>query len=126
MRRSGHGGGSMGSTRFNPPVPRSHDLAALLAALPPGQRRVAEALMAEPAGRTYPQVAALLGVHLGTVHRHLARIRRRHPAAYRALLAVRADQLAGRHTRAVAGAKAQRARRRYIHRHLHGREPWER
>ena len=52
---------------------------------------MAEALVADPRGRTYPAVAAALGVHVGTVHRHLARIRAHRPAAYRALMAARAS-----------------------------------
>ncbi len=111
---------------FDRPVPQSHDLAALLATLPVGQRRVAEALIAGPHGRTYPAVAAALGVHVGTVHRHLARLRARHPMVYAALMAVRAWQLAGRHERARTRARVRRATRRYIFQHVYGCEPWER
>ena len=56
----------------------------LLATLPPGRRRVAMALLADPAGRTYQAVAAQLGVRLGTVHQHLRRIRQRHPEVHAA------------------------------------------
>ena len=94
--------------RFTLPVPQPHDLAALLATLPAGQRRVAEAFVAEPWGRTRGETAAALGVHVGTVHRHLARIRGRRPAIYAALMARR------------------RATRRYIFQHIYGCEPWER
>ncbi len=111
---------------FDRPVPRSHDLAALLATLSAGQRRVAEALIADPRGRTYPAVAAVLGVHVGTVHRHLARIRARRPAVYRELMAARAKQLVGRHWRAQNRARTRRWVRRYAHQHLYGCEPWER
>ncbi len=111
---------------FDRPVPRSHDLAALLATLPAGQRRVAEALIADPRGRTYPAVAAALGVHVGTVHRHLARIRARRPAVYAALMVVRVEQLAGRYRRALERARVRRWVRRYAHWHLYGCEPWGR
>ena len=108
------------------PVTRSHDLAALLATLPAGQRRVAEALVADPVGRSYPAVAAMLGLHVGTVHRHLGRIRRRHPSVYAALMATRAEQLAGRHWRALTRRRTRRWQRRYLHWHVYGCEPWER
>src|SRR5919199_6906898 len=74
-----------------------HDLARRLAGLPPGRRRVAEALVDGVPARTYPDVAAVLGVSLGTVHQHLRRIRQHHPEAYTALMAERRRQLAGRH-----------------------------
>ncbi len=115
-----------GSHLSHPPVPRAHDLAALLAPLPAGQRRVAAAFVAEPRGRTRGETAAALGVHVGTVHRHLARIRERHPAVYAALMARRRAQLAGRHDRALSRARARRAVRRYVCQHVHGCEPWER
>ena len=111
---------------FNRPVPRSYDLAALLAALPAGQRCVAEALVAEPYGRTYPAVAAALGLHVGTVHRHLDRIRRRHPAVYATLMAIRAEQLDARHQRALARRRTKRWQRRYLHWHVYGCESWDR
>jgi hypothetical protein len=57
----------------NRPIP--HDVAALLATLPAGQRRVAEMLIGSADAPTYPAVAAALSLHVGTVHRHLARIR---------------------------------------------------
>lgn len=65
-----------------------------LVGVPDGQRRVLVALLAEPEGRTYPATAATLGLHLGTVHRHLARLRERRPAVYAAVLAQRETQLA--------------------------------
>jgi len=100
----------------------------MLASLPEGRRRVAEALIAD-GGRTYPAVAALLGVHLGTVHQHLRRIRRLHPKVYAALRQARAGQLAQRHTQAIARAEAHsrrwhraQANRRFYYRF--GRWPW--
>ncbi len=108
------------------PVPRSHDLAALLATLPVGQWRVAEAFVAEPCGRTRGETAAALGVHIGTVHRHLARIHARHPAVYAALMTARRAQLAGRHDRVLTRARTRRATQRYICQHVYGCEPWER
>jgi hypothetical protein len=82
------------------------ELVRLLAALPPGRRRVAMALIADDGGPTYPAVAAKLGVHLGTVHEHLRRVRQRHPEVYVAVMKERARQLAARHRLAVARAKA--------------------
>src|SRR5438105_15297428 len=78
-------------------------LTAMLATLPAGRRRVAEALIGN-GGRTYPAVAATLGIHLGTVHQHLRRIRLLHPEVYAALTRARARQLAQRHRQAVARA----------------------
>jgi IS30 family transposase len=112
--------------RMPPPVPSLHDLVPLLAQLPPGQRRVAAALVADSRGRTYRNVAAALGVHSGSVYTQLGRIRRRHPAVYAALMALRADQLARRHARVLLRAKTRRAIRRYICQHVYGCEPWER
>ena len=86
--------------------PVGTDLAALLATLPPGRRQVAMALIADPAGRTYPAVAAELGVHLGTVHQHLRRLRLRNPRVYAAVMKERGRQLAVRHRKARARAKA--------------------
>jgi hypothetical protein len=55
-------------------------------------------------------VATNLGLGLGTVHQHLRRIRLRHPTVYSALMKLRARQLAARHRRAVARAKAHSKR----------------
>jgi excisionase family DNA binding protein len=85
-------------------------LAQLLDTLPIGQRRVAMALVDDEAGRTYPQVAAILELRLGTVHQHLRRIRLRHPTVYSALMKLRACQLEARHRRALARAKAHSKR----------------
>ena len=86
------------------------DLDRLLATLPPGRCRVAKALLADDCGLTYPAVATQLGVHLGTVHRHLHGIRLRHPQVYAAIMAERARQLAVRHQQALARAKAHSQR----------------
>jgi DNA-binding NarL/FixJ family response regulator len=88
----------------------SSKLARLLATLPLGRRRVAMALIADTQGRTYPEVAAKLGVRLGTVHQHLRRIRLRHPDVYLAVMKERTRQLAARHRRALARAKAHSKR----------------
>ena len=66
-----------------------HDLADRLAELPPAQRRVAEALVGGDQARTYGDVAAVLGVSVGTVHTHLRRVRERHPDVYAVLMAAR-------------------------------------
>ncbi len=97
------------------------ELARLLATLPLGRRRVALALLADTRGRTYPEVAAELGVHLGTVHQHLRRIRLRDREIYVAVMKERARQLRARHRRALARAKAHSKRwheitkGRYLH-----------
>src|SRR5215831_16804475 len=78
----------------------------VLATLPAGQCRVAMALIADRSGRTYPAVAAELGIHLGTVHQQLRRIRHQRPEIYADLMKERARQLATRHRRAVARARA--------------------
>ena len=88
----------------------SKELTRLLATLPPGRRRVATALIADNRGRTYPEVAEKLGIHLGTVHQHLRRIRLRHPEAYAAVRKARARQLAARRRQALARAKAHSKR----------------
>ena len=103
-----------------PPVLRRMSLAQLLDTLPIGRRRVATVLVDDEAGRTYPAVAAILGLRLGTVHQHLRRIRLLHPAVYSALMKLRARQLNARHRRALARAKAHSKRwhtllkRRYV------------
>src|SRR5437868_15513482 len=61
---------------------RTSPLARMLRTLPPGRRRVAKALLAHSGSRTYAAVATQLGIHLGTVHQHLRRIRLRHPQVY--------------------------------------------
>jgi transposase len=103
--------------------PKVHDIVAALASLPSGQRRVAEALIGGEQARTYAEVAKRLGVHVGTVHRHLGRIRERHPDAYALLMAQRQTQLAVRHSQALSRARAhserwhrKQANRRYFYR----------
>src|SRR5438046_10268750 len=82
-------------------------LRALLASLPPGRRRVAESLVQSEQAPTYGELAELLGLHVGTVHEHLRRLRRRHPEVYAALMAERGRQLAERHERALARVEAR-------------------
>src|SRR3954469_12248030 len=59
------GHGVSGRVDFHP---SSAIAAAAIDALPMGQGRRVEALLAGAMGRSYPEVAALLGVHLGCVH----------------------------------------------------------
>ena len=59
--------------------------------------------------RTYPKVARILGIHLGTVHQHLRRIRLRRPEVYEALMQERASQFAQRHREALERGRAQSA-----------------
>jgi len=110
------------------PIP--HDIAARLESLPVGQRRVAETLVGGGAARTYGEVAALLGIHVGSVHVHLRRIRERHPEVYAALMTERARQLGKRHEAAEARAAEHsrrwhriQANRRYYYRF--GCWPWD-
>ena len=63
------------------------------------------ALIGGGAARTYVQAALIAGVHLGTLYRHLGRVRQRHPDLYESIRAVRLYQLAWRHERAIANAK---------------------
>jgi len=97
-----------------------------LADTPDGQRRVIIALLAAPEGRTYPATAAALGIHLGTLHRHLARLREGRPAVYATVLAQRETQLDTRHEGAEDRARGRRARRRAAHQARYGRAPWAR
>lgn len=83
----------------------------LLASLPTRQREVAEALLAD-SWATYPRVAAQLGISLGTVHRHLERIRRLRPEVYEAVMACRADHLRERR-RQSEDRRRQRTERWY-------------
>lgn len=85
---------------------RPSELIAILAALPLGRRRVASALLADSCGATYKEVALRLGIHLGSVHAHLRRIRVRHPEVYARLMQERLRQLGRRHELAIARARA--------------------
>ena len=98
--------------------------------LPSGQRRVAEALLSETRAPTYPEVAGALRIGVGTVHRHLSRIRARHPELYQDLMAARRIQLDARHREAESRARAhsdawhrRQSARRFFYRF--GRWPWE-
>jgi hypothetical protein len=94
--------------------PSSQVAASQIDALPMGQRRVVEALLAGESGRTYPDAAGALGIHLGTLHAHLARIRKRHPATYDAIMAKAAEE-----------REYQRGVRRLAaYREAHGCDPW--
>src|SRR6266567_5686470 len=83
---------------------RPRNLTRLLYSLPIGQRRVAMALI--DGCPTYQEVAERLDLHIGTVHRHLARIRQNRPDLYQALMAERARQKEIRHQKAEARARA--------------------
>lgn len=104
--------------------PFSRVSAAAIDALPMGQRRVVEALLAGEIGRSYPEAAAVLGLHLGTLHAHLSRIRKRHPATYEAIMMQRAEQLERRHQAAEAREYERGVRRLASYREAHGRDPW--
>lgn len=101
--------------------------------LPPGQARTVCALLATLSSDpppTYGEVAESLGVHIGTVHTHLRRVRLHAPELYGAVMAERRRQLAAYHELAL-----ERSRRRSLtwgrrraaarHRREHGRWPWE-
>lgn len=99
--------------------------------LPRGQARVAVALLCLPEDPvSYRDVSAGLDIHLGTVHTHLRRIRRRHPTLYAALMAERHRQLKERHAAVVEERRIRSlrwGRRRYAGRYRtkHGDWPWE-
>jgi hypothetical protein len=98
--------------------------------LPPGQARAAIALLEVDPPRTYVGVATYLGVNVGTVYRHLRRIKDRRPNVYSSIMEERTAQLARYH--AVVVERRQKrslawARRRYAARFrtIHGEWPWE-
>jgi hypothetical protein len=80
-------------------------LGYLLRALSFGQKRVARSLISD-ASTTYLGVAQELGIHVGSVHRHLHRIRNQHPKIYRGLMTERRRLLATRHEQALKRAAA--------------------
>jgi len=85
--------------------PSSGRIERILSVLPAAQRRVVKALIAGPEAKTYPAVAAELGVNIGTVHQHLRRIRIGYPDVYAVVMVVRRRQLAERHERSLARAR---------------------
>ncbi len=91
------------------------EYAALIAPLPPGQCRVALALAVGPRAPTYPELAAGLGLHVGTVYRHLDRIRAHHPEVYAAIMARRGELLARRRTQDLTRERVRRHRWRKRH-----------
>ena len=102
------------------------ELRKMLNRLAPRQRAVAEALVSEGSAVTYQEVADTLGIHLGTVHRHLQRVRENHPDVYAALMQLRAWQRGIRHYRAIEREKAhsrawfrRKRTRRYFRRYGH-------
>ena len=106
-------------------------LLAALAELPSGRARVVLALVLTRAAPTYPEVAARLGLGVGTVHTHLRRLRERHPDVYAAVMAERAQQLARRHKDVLLrdAAHSRRWHRKQANRRYHARYgywPWER
>ncbi|HEV8597653.1 MAG TPA: hypothetical protein VGR23_08025 [Candidatus Dormibacteraeota bacterium] len=71
-----------------------------------------------------------LGIHLGTVHTHMPRMRIRHPRLYRVLMAESRRQLAARHDAVIAERRLRSLRwgRRQSasrFRRQHGSWPWE-
>lgn len=98
--------------------------------LPPGQARVAIALLDGDPPRTYADVAERLGIHIGTVHRHLGRIRSQRPDVYHEIMAERRAQLGRWHVYVTERRRLRSlawGRRRYAARFRaeHGRWPWE-
>ena len=81
-------------------------LPTLIALLPKGQRQVAWVLIGGKQAPTYRQVAAKLGVHVGTVYQHLLRIRENAPTLCTLIMEERRRQLAVRHEQALKRAKA--------------------
>jgi hypothetical protein len=117
---------------FGPPSATDILIVHLNRSLPPGQARVAVTLIdGDPSARTYREVAALLGLHVGPVHRQLGRLRGRHPALYEKLMAIRRRQLDRRRARALERRRVrslQWGRLRYAraYRSEHGVWPWDR
>lgn len=73
------------------------------------QGRVLTAFNAVPAP-TYRTVASKLGLHVGTIHSHLRKIRLSHPALYNRFLALRRAQLDQRHALRVGRMQARSER----------------
>ncbi len=106
-------------------------LLAVLGGLPPGRARVALALIVPRDAPTYFEIAARLGIGLGTVHTHLKRLRAGQPDVYAAVMAERAQSLARRHRAALArdAAHSRRWHRKQANRRFYtryGHWPWER
>ena len=78
--------------------------------LTPGQRRVLLAFDNRSPDCTYASVAASLSLHVGTVKRHLSRIRASSPEAYRAFQTMRGEQLGARQVRSASRANAHSRR----------------
>jgi uncharacterized protein (DUF2237 family) len=97
-----------------------------LAGVTPGQCRAVVALLAIPTGCTYTEAAEAMGIHVGSLHRHLARLRAARPALYAAVMQHRAAQLDARHEASAGRRVAARATYRATYRGRWGREPWER
>jgi transposase len=103
-----------------------------LTPLTPGQRRVVLALLnARRSTPTYEGVAKKLGVSVGTVYRHLKRVREKHPELYHSIMLERKHHLAQRHKEALK--RAEENSRRYFYRRYnrqykekYGFYPWER
>lgn len=77
-----------------------------LSPLPNGQRRAVRALISGEEARTYQEAAKLGGMSLGTLYTHLQRVKKNHPNLYGKIRIHRKAQLAARHVRALAKAKA--------------------
>jgi hypothetical protein len=101
-----------------------------MAHLRAGQVRVAIALLDADPPATYQEVASALSIHVGTVRRHLKRIRDRRPDVYARIMAERRAQLDRYHS-VVETRRMERSRRWGRHRFCaryradHGRWPWE-
>lgn len=95
-----------------------------LADVTPGQRRAVIALLASPTGCTDAEAADALGIHVGSLHRHLGRLGAAHPALYADVMRHRAAQLDARQEGSHARRVASRAAYRAEYRAVWGREPW--
>ena len=104
--------------------------------LPPGQGRIAQALLVDrpefmPPERPveYEVIALAFGIQVTTVREHLRRIQRRHPDLFAALMAERGKRLEAWHAD-VARRRLERSRRWGKHRWAarykaqHGTWPW--
>jgi hypothetical protein len=70
-----------------------------------GQLRAVLALIGGDKARTYREAGRLCGTGLGTLYKHLHRIRQKHPELYKAVMDIRSMQLMDRHEAAVERAK---------------------
>jgi hypothetical protein len=97
-----------------------------LAGVTPGQHRAVVALLSSLTGHTYAETADALGIRVGSLHRHLSRLKAAQPALYAAMMLHRVAQPDARHEASQGRRTVSRAAYRAIYRQRFVREPWER